>query len=545
VRRLLQHYLADAASGRADEVAVVHPSSGLTYGRLEADSNQLARLLRDVGCCRGERVCLLVSKVPEAIVCMLGVLKADCVYVPIDVESPARRIEMIVRAAEPRAILVEDSAAALVDELIALGCVGSSVTIGSIRDAPIEGRSFHSHFCRNEWRSESEEPPRYENSPEDPAHLLFTSGSTGTPKGVVITHANVISFVDWAVSYFGIGPGDRMSGHPPLHFDLSTFDIFGAQAAGAELVLVPPALNLVPHKLAQFIRDAELTQWFSVPSAMTYMAKFDAIAADDFPSLKRVLWCGEVLPTPILIHWMRRLPHAQFTNLYGPTEATIASSYFTVPAPPADDRAPLPIGTACPGEELLVLGGDLRPVPAGEAGNLYIAGVGLSPGYWRDEEKTRTAFVEDPRAPGSSARIYKTGDLARIGADGLVYFLGRADTQIKSRGYRIELGEIESALGALDSLREWAVVAVPTDGFETWVICCAYVPAAAAGVDAAEVKESLRASLPSYMLPSRWLSMDTLPKNANGKVDRRAIRECFEEVEASPGVTTTHRRGGS
>lgn len=394
----------------------------------------------------------------------------------------------------------------------------------------VEGSNFRSRFSKDDWQAQSSAPLKHANSTEDAAHLLFTSGSTGTPKGVVIKHSNVIPFIEWAVGYFGMDASDRITGHPPLHFDLSTFDIYGAQAAGAELHLVPASLSLIPHKLAELIQSSELTQWFSVPSTMTYMAKFDALAYGNFRSLKRVLWRGEVLPTPILIHWMQRLPHAQFTNLYGPTEATIASSYYTLRECPNNDTDPIPIGSACPGEELLVLDSELQWVPPGEIGDLYIAGVGLSPGYWRDDEKTRAAFLDDPRSGVSAPRIYKTGDLARIGDDGLVYFLGRADTQIKSRGYRIELGEVESALSTLACLRECAVVGVETGGFEGWTICCAYAPVERSDVNTAELKEQLRESLPAYMLPSRWLLLDELPKNANGKTDRRALRELFAEI---------------
>jgi acyl-coenzyme A synthetase/AMP-(fatty) acid ligase len=292
--------------------------------------------------------------------------------------------------------------------------------------------------------------------------------------------------------------------------------------------MVPASANLIARKLADFIRDSELTQWFAVPSSMTFMAKADVVQHGDFPTVERVLWCGEVLPTPVLIHWMERLPHCTFTNLYGPTEATIASSYFTVTERPRDQTEPISIGAACGDEELLVLDEKLQQVPAGDIGDLYIGGVGLSPGYWRDEDKTAAAFVQDPRTSDPARRIYRTGDLARVGDDGLFYFLGRADSQIKSRGYRIELGEIETALNALDDIKECAVVGVDTEGFEGTAICCAYAPADGVQADPAKLRKLLAAVLPRYMIPTRWMAYDVLPKNVNGKIDRKALREGFE-----------------
>jgi amino acid adenylation domain-containing protein len=525
---LLQEYVGRQAETRPDAVALVMGGERMTYGQLEEGSNRLARLLREAGCRRGDRVCLFLPKSIEAIVAELGALKADCAYVPIDTASPAPRVEKIVQAAEPTMLLVTAPAAKLLDEVLALGGVGD-LPVGTLERESLTGDIFTSAFSAADVDAQSAEPLVWENTSADPAHLLFTSGSTGTPKGVVIKHENVTAFVEWATGYFGTSSDDRVSGHPPLHFDLSTFDIYGTFLAGGELHLVPQSANLLPHKLAELIRKSELTQWFSVPSVMTYMAKMGVIEHGDFPTLKRVLWCGEVLPTPILIHWMERLPHAEFTNLYGPTEATIASSYYTVPAVPTSETDPVPIGVPCDGEELLVLDEQLAPLPTGETGNLFIGGVGLSPGYWRDEEKTQAAFIPDPRAADPGARIYRTGDLARMTPDGLVHFLGRADSQIKSRGYRIELGEIETALNALDELRECAVVGVDIGGFEGTAICCAYAPAAGTHVQPPQVREQLRRLLPTYMLPARWHVLESLPKNVNGKIDRRSIREHFEQ----------------
>jgi len=411
----------------------------------------------------------------------------------------------------------------------------TSISIGWMEAQPPKEKTFHIAFSMEDIRNQPAAPVVSHRTRRDPAHILFTSGSTGIPKGVIITHANVIHFIEWAIKYFDLSTSDRISGHPPLHFDLSFFDIFGTFAAGAQLHLVPPELNLLPNKLAEFIRASELTQWFSVPSVLTYMAKFDVVRIGDFPTLKRLLWCGEVFSTPSLMYWMKRLPHVRFTNLYGPTETTIASSYYTVPECPMDKRAAIPIGTVCDGEELLVLDEKLQPVPPGEFGELYIRGVGLSPGYWGDEEKTRAVFLPNPYSLDPTDRIYKTGDLAKVGDDGLVYFFGRADSQIKSRGYRIELGEIEAALHALDVLQECAVVALNSDGFEGVSICCAYVPAPGSGPTPVTLRKELSKVLPSYMLPSCWVALERLPKNANGKIDRHRLREEFLQ-DGNPAV---------
>jgi amino acid adenylation domain-containing protein len=525
VTPLLQETVAAQAARRPDATALVMGESRMTYAELEERSSRLAHLLLEQGCRPGDRICLFVPKTPEAIVGMIAVLKARCAYVPIDLASPAPRVRMIVDAAQPRLALAMDEAVTLIDDLIESDA-GTEPAWGSLHHEALEGERFRTAFSQADAASFSAEPPSERGRPEDLAHILFTSGSTGIPKGVMITHRNVFHFVDWATSYFGTSATDRISGHPPLHFDLSTFDIYGTFLAGAELHLVPTLANLLPQRLAALIRDSQLTQWFAVPSIFTYMAKFDVIAQDDFPALERVLWCGEVLPTPILIHWMGRLPHATFTNLYGPTEATIASSYHTVSEIPKSETQPIPIGTACGGEELLVLDEGLHPSPAGETGDLYIGGVGLSPGYWRDEEKTEAAFIVDTRSPGGARRIYRTGDLAQVGDDCLVYFLGRADSQIKHRGYRIELGEIEVALNSFADLRECAVVAVESPGFAGTTICCAYAPANGR-VEPSGLRAELGRSLPSYMLPSRWLALEALPKNVNDKIDRRAVRELF------------------
>ncbi|PVZ14829.1 amino acid adenylation domain-containing protein [Actinomycetospora cinnamomea] len=520
----LQDLLAASAERHADRTAIVGTDEAMTYAELDGAVNRVAHVLLAHGVTAGARVCVLAEKAPWTIAALIGTLRAGGAYVPVDPAGPATRVARIIGAAEPAVVLVDAPSRPLLDEVLAElpgpGRVGGP-TVGSLDDAPGE-------FTRADLFGASPEAPNV--APADLAHLLFTSGSTGAPKGVMITHDTVLAFVDWAVRHFGTKAGDRISGHPPLHFDLSTFDIYATLAAGAELHLVPGSLGVDPRGTAAFIRDRALTQWFSVPSVLTYLARFDAVAQDDFPALERLLWCGEVLPTPVLAHWMRRLPHVRFTNLYGPTEATIASSFHDVPQVPADETVPVPIGRACDGERLLVLS-DGRETPPGEIGELYLGGVGLSPGYWRDQEKTDAAFVTGP----DGERIYRTGDLARVDDDGVVHFLGRADSQVKSRGYRIELGEIEAALATVPGIRECAVVGVDTGGFEGTTICCAYSVAEGHVLPATDVRRQVGDLVPKYMVPARWAEMDDLPHNVNGKIDRPALRERFAPAGATTG----------
>jgi amino acid adenylation domain-containing protein len=525
----LQGYVVREAERRPEAPAVAFGDEVVSYGDLEARSNRLARLLMEGGATAGDRIGLLLPKSPSAIAAMLAALKARCIYVPIDPESPAARVGRILRAADCRFLIVAPSAvslaAGLMDalepqarpDLVLMGGGG-----GVPADAGIGIRCTES-----DAEALGAEPLPPDRDANRPAHILFTSGSTGAPKGVVVTHANVIAFVTWANAYFELGDDERVSCHSPLHFDLSTYDLFGGFAAGAEVHLMPPALNLFPGRLVDFIRGRRLTQWFSVPSILAYLARFDAVRPDDFPDLRRLIWCGEVFPAPALSYWMRRLPHVAFTNLYGPTETTIASSYHTLSGQPADPGASVPIGEACGGEEILVLGENLEPLPPGEVGGIHIRGAGVTQGYWRDEERTREAFLPTP-----AGRMYRTGDLGYRREDGLVYFLGRADSQIKSRGHRIELGEIEAALHAVPEIGDGAIVAIPAAGFGGHRICCAYALRPGNEVTPAALKERLASLLPKYMLPVRWRRLERLPSNTNGKVDRVALAELFKVEDA-------------
>ncbi len=527
---MIYDWSRNQAQKNGQQTAITLEDERITYQTLETESNQLAGTLINIGLKPGDRVGLLMEKKPATIIAILGISKAGGVYIPLDGHSPPERLAKIISASDLSLLFVDSDNFQSYQSLMQQEAVISSVPwIWWSADSPLKSAGEVPQFCYKDVKKHENVPHQIIRNSKAPAYILFTSGTTGQPKGVVISHRNIITFINWAVAYFQMKAGENTTCHSPLHFDLSTFDIYGAFAAGANLHLVPSDISVNPKKLSAFIMDNEIDQWFSVPSALSYLARFKAIPDGGYPKLKRLLWCGEVFPLPALQYWMESLPGVQFTNLYGPTETTIASSYYTVPEIPADDEE-VPIGSPCEGEKLLVLNDQMQEVPAEETGDLYIAGQGLSQGYWRDSEKTREAFSRFVNRNGKRERIYKTGDLASVGKDGLIYFHGRADYQIKSRGYRIELGEIESALGESDDLLEYAVVPVQKQGFEGTTIGCAYVGKEKLnGKLAPAIKKRLREKIPSYMIPQYWMEFDKLPRNGNGKIDRKKLSMQFEK----------------
>lgn len=518
------HRFVQQVAAAPDRVAVVDGTRSVSYGQLSRFAVSVATELTDGGAQPGDRVAVLVPKSVEAIGTFLGCLSVVLPYVPVDLASPAARVARMMSVAEPSAVVVAGPGEDLLAEVREL-LPDWSPTV--IRPAVIDDPSFDAPLI-----SDPDSDPESGSGlgvavelgePGALAHLLFTSGSTGQPKAVAVEVANVSHFVDWAIDYFGIDKGDRISGHAPFHFDLSTFDIYAALGAGAELHLVPPAMNLLPHKLADWIRESELTQWFSVPTVFAQLVQAGVVAKGDFPKLRQMLWCGEAIATPVLRELMTLLPDVAFTNLYGPTETTIASGVHRMPAPPTTDLDPVSIGVGIPGETLSIRDGDGTEVPVGEKGEICIAGLGMTQGYWQDPERTAAAFGD--------RSFYRTGDVGYQDNDGLFYVLGRLDNQVKFRGHRIELGEIEAALHALPTVQQAAVV---FPELARPVIAAAVV--LNTGVEPAEVRAAVGDLVPSYMVPGRWEPVESLPTNANGKVDRVAVRTWFEQ-EGTPWPT--------
>lgn len=543
MKRLLQHWVTEQAGRCPDSVAVSKEDEHLSYEELEIQSNRLGHALEESGCKRGDRVCFLMPKVPEAVVSMAGILKADCIYVPLDCESPADRIAEIIEHCRPRCILASGKVEKLLAQVLKQvdGETLSRLQSGWVDpnrayDEQSLNENIDPEFIFDDLASAPSHSPGYKNSAEDAAHILFASDSKGAPKGTVTSHSNLLAFIRWAKSCFDIQPGDHLSNYAPLHSDLSGFDIYGALSSGAQLHMMPQDYAGSPYKVADFISKKRITQWFSVPSVLNEMAESDLVKKGSFPSLKRVIWSRQVFPTPALRYWMKQLPEVSFTNLYGHTETTIASSYYTVPEIPENDATEIPIGKACAGEGLYILDDQLNPVPEGKAGNLFISGSGLSQGYWNDQKRTDEVFLFNPYALDGDRTFYKTGDLACFDGDGLCYY--DDGKQEKTKGSRhneppIDLTDVEHAINKLQLTSECAVVALPANGNEGQVICCAYVPAGTRNnhIAGTYLAQKLKDVLPAHMIPRRWDSYMILPKNKNGEIHRNKIKNRFQTNE--------------
>ncbi|MBT2491914.1 amino acid adenylation domain-containing protein [Streptomyces sp. ISL-96] len=470
--------------------AVVYEDTILTYAELDARANQLAHHLTGLGVGPETLVGISAERGPGLVVGLLGIMKAGGAYVPLDPSYPADRLAyMLADSAVPVLVTEEHLLERLPAHRAVAVCLDRDADILATRPttAPAPGLTA-----------------------DNAAYVIYTSGSTGRPKGVVVTHRGTGNLAAAQAGAFGIGAGDRVLQFASASFDAAFADLAQSVLSGATLVLAPAERLLPGPELTRLTFEQRVTHVTLPPTALSVLPPDGGL-----PAGATLVVAGEACTPDLVAAWS---PGRRMINAYGPTETTVCASM----SDPLTDTARPPIGRPMPGFALRVLDADLRPVPAGAPGELYIAGVGLARGYRGRPDLTAERFLPDPYGDEPGARLYRTGDSVRLLPDGQLDFLGRVDNQVKLRGFRIELGEIEGALARLDAVRDAvAVVREDSPGDKQLV---AYVsPADGHEPSPVALREALSAALPGYMVPAAFVVLDSIPITANGKADRRAL----------------------
>ena len=497
--------LDNAAKEHGRGVALKDEAGEITYADLRDSSRRvgtalLSRLPNESYSV--SPVLLLMKKSINAVIAMMGVLYSGNPYVPLDYDIPEGRLRGVIAEIEPRCIIVDEDIKPLLD-----GWNPCEIEILIISDLvktqPDEAMLHHA-------------VSRVKDS--DPVYIMYTSGSTGAPKGVVIPHRGIIYYAQWAKNTFGFSSDTVIGSQIPFAFDSIAMGIFGAICASARLILIPDILFRFPEKLIGYINENGVTTLHFVPTIMKMVANSGTLSNENMPNLKQVLFGGEVMPNKHLNVWRKSLPDVEYINFYGPTEASVDCTYYIVDRP-FGDSDPLPIGKAKINVGVIILTEEDETAQNGEVGELCILGSGVGLGYWGNMEATRKVFVQNPLIKHFEDRMYRTGDLAYMDDEGLIYFAGRKDSQIKLNGYRIELGEIDTALSSISGIENSCAMFDPERGE-----IIAFIQSQSS-FTLPRLRKLLLEKIPRYMLPARLEVMEALPLTANGKIDRIALRE--------------------
>ncbi|WP_448650796.1 amino acid adenylation domain-containing protein [Pseudomonas fluorescens] len=487
---LIHQHVETHAAAQPEAIALRFDNQRLTYRQLNERANQVAHRLLAQGVRADDRVAICVERGPEMIIGLLGILKSGAGYVPIDPAYPLERIAYTLADSAPLAVLVQANTRHLVGDLAQIDL--------------------------NSLRGESIVNPRIQLSPANLAYVIYTSGSTGLPKGVMIEHRQVARLFTATQHWFGFNSNDVWALFHSFAFDFSVWEIWGALMHGGQLLIVPQLVSRSPDECYALICEAGVSILNQTPSAFRQLI---AAQSTQSHSLRQVIFGGEALEPGMLKPWYARAINAgtQLVNMYGITETTVHVTYRALEAADAQRVGVSPIGVRIPDLQLYVLDERREPLPMGVVGELYVGGAGVARGYLNRDELNAERFLADP---ATGLRMYKTGDLGRLLADGSVEYLGRNDDQVKIRGFRIELGEIEARLATADGVRDAVVIAREDMPGDKRLV--AYV-IAERELGAAELRNHLLLSLADYMVPSAFVLLDTFPLTTNGKLDRKAL----------------------
>ncbi|MFC4634280.1 amino acid adenylation domain-containing protein [Dokdonia ponticola] len=473
--------------------------NSITYNELYKKTSLLQDVLNAIEIREGVRVGLLSKKTIHATISIFGILKSGAVYVPIDAESPSERISFIIDNAQPKAIIIEE---ALLDTLKPYL---KTYTIQI--DVPLDGLVLITKTSNKNLLEQ----------PSDLATILYTSGSTGTPKGVMITHENIISFINWSNKLLDINHEDVFSSIAPYHFDLSVFDLYVSMMNGAHLVLIDAATSRNPRMISLLIEQRKISVLYATPSFLKLMLKFGKIERFNHTSIKHVLFAGEVFNIESLIEIKEKWTTGDFYNFYGPTETNVVT-YYKIPSVIDRKQCVIPIGQPCPYVKSKIYNKKTTPSLTKE-GELLIRGSSVSPGYWNNSTQNEDTFIKDDE----NKIWYKTGDWVLLDESGNYVFIGRKDRMVKKNGYRIELAEIESALHKHPNISEVAVTTHNNEGIIKISAFYQLQEKHKKELQILELNKHCLKLIPKYMLPDRFVCLSSIPRTSSHKVDYRSL----------------------
>ena len=437
-------------------------------------------------------ILIILPKSINTLISFFGVAKSGNFYTLLDEKMPLERIEKIIKVLKPKAFI-------------------TSKSLNLKLDLPTLYTEDFESYERDE---EALAKARLRHIDTNLLYVFFTSGSTGLPKGVSISHKSVIDYAFWVSEEFELDENEIIANQAPLYFDNSILDIFPTIKEGGSVHLVPNSLFAFPLKVLEYLENEEVNTIFWVPSVLIYFANTQALEKFKLEKLKKVLFCGEIMPNKQLNYWRTHLPHTLFANLYGPTEITDVCCFYKVDREFKDDEL-LPIGKACKNTELLVFDENKNFInEAGKKGELFVRGTSLSLGYYNDIEKTKAAFIQNPLHHNYLDLLYKTGDIVAYNEFGELLCYGRIDNQIKFKGHRIELGEIEAVLNSHEKIKNSACI------FKDDKLIAFYE-----SEEELDLKGFCKQKLPPYMIASSFVRVEKFTLNANGKIDRKILSE--------------------
>jgi len=495
------HELFEAqAAKHPDAIAVAHEGRQLSYGELNARANRLAHRLRTLGVTPDQLVGLRIERGVEMVIGIIGILKAGGAYLPLDPAYPKERI----------AFMLEDSRVTLVLTQKALA-------------GDLEGIAVTPVLLDESFPGADTNPPPVATA-DNLAYVIYTSGSTGKPKGALITHYNVTRLFEATDAWYHFDKQDVWTLFHSYAFDFSVWELWGALLYGGRLVVVPFFVSRSPEAFRELLVSERVTVLNQTPSAFRQLIQADLSQPKADLALRYVIFGGEALELQSLRPWFERYGDERplLVNMYGITETTVHVTYRPIRRADLESGQGSVIGIPIPDLQIYILDPHGQPAPIGVPGEMYVGGAGVARGYLNRAELTAERFLADPFAPANGSRLYRTGDLARRLENGDIEYLGRIDHQVKIRGYRIELGEIEAGIARHPAIREVVVLAREDEPGEKRLV--AYLVAEIPPAELVEqLRAHLRATLPEYMVPSAFVTLDQLPLTPNGKVDRKAL----------------------